>query len=195
MKLSEIFKNPLMILIYLERIKIIKLNDEWYLKILFKRKMKKNLNLKEPLTFNEKLQWLKLYDRNAEYIKMVDKYDAKKYVSDIIGSEYIIPTLGIYSKFEEINFAELPERFVIKCTHDSGGVIICKDKENFDTESARKKINKLLKKNFFYAGREWPYKEIQPRIIVEKYMSDNINDDLIDYKFLCFNGKVKYIFT
>ena len=106
------------------------------------------MDLKKPQTFNEKLQWLKLYDRNPEYTKMVDKYEAKKYVANIIGEEYIIPTLGVYDKFEDINFATLPNQFVIKCTHDSGGLIICKDKTKLNIKEARKKINKYLKTIF-----------------------------------------------
>ena len=176
--------------------KLLKLLPDYiFLKIKYKYKFNKKLDLNNPQTFNEKLQWLKLYDRNPEYTKMVDKYEAKKYVANIIGEEYIIPTLGVYDKFEDINFATLPNQFVIKCTHNSGGLIICKDKTKLNIKEARKKINKSLKRNYFYTGREWPYKNVKPRIIAEQYMEDKKNDELYDYKFMCFNGKVKCSFV
>jgi len=165
--------------------------DKLYLKYKFYKKMKKQLNLDNPQTFNEKLQWLKLYDRNPEYTKMVDKYEVKKYVAEKIGEEYIIPTLGVWNKFEDIDFERLPNQFVLKCTHDSGGVVICKDKSTFDFNAANKKLSRSLKRNYFWKGREWPYKNVKPRIIAEKYISN----DLIDYKFMCFNGNVKCSFV
>ena len=125
---------------------------------------------------------------------MVDKYEAKEYVASIIGEQYIIPTLGIYDTWDEIDFDKLPNQFVIKCTHDSGGVVICKNKDVFDYNKARKIIEKSLRHNFYYAGREWPYKEVKPRIIIEKYMEDNSDHQIRDYKFLCFNGKPKVLY-
>ncbi len=193
-KLINYIKNPDYFLLWLDMKRIITLNDELYLKILYKKIVGKKLNISNPQTFNEKLQWLKINDRKDLYTTMVDKYEAKEYVANIIGEEYIIPTLGIYNKFEDIYFERLPNQFVIKCTHDSGGVVICKDKSNFDIKKAKNKINKCLKKNYYYLGREWPYKNIKPRIIIEKYMEDTKNDDLIDYKIMCFNGKVKCSF-
>ena len=171
------------------------MSDELYLKIWYRQRIGRKLDLKEPKGFNEKIQWLKLYDRNPDYIKMVDKYEAKKYVSSIIGEQYIISTLGIYDKFEDINFEELPNKFVIKCTHDSGGVVICKDKNALDFNKAKKKINKCLKKNYFYEGREWPYKNVKPRIIIEEYMENQDKSELQDYKIMCFNGKAKCSFV
>lgn len=171
------------------------LPDEMYLKIIYLFKMKKKLNLKTPQTYNEKLQWLKINDRKDMYVTMVDKYEVKKYVSTIIGENYIIPTLGIYKKFEEIDFSKLPNQFVIKCTHDSGGVIVVKNKNKFDKEMARKKIKECLKNNFYYYGREWPYKNVEPRIIVEKYMEDKKYHELRDYKFFAFDGKVELMFV
>lgn len=168
--------------------------DRQYLKILYKYRMGKKLNLENPQTFNEKLQWLKIYDRNPEYTKMVDKYEAKKYVEDIIGEQYIIPTLGVWDKFEDIDFDTLPNEFVLKCTHDSGGLVICKDKSKFDIESARKKINHCLKRNYFKNTREWVYKDIKPRIIAEQYMTDDSKDGLRDYKFYVINGKVEFLY-
>jgi len=169
-------------------------SDEKYLKYKFKLVFGKELNLKNPQTFSEKLQWLKIYDRKPIYTTMVDKYEAKKYVADIIGKEYIIPTLGVWNKFEDIDFDKLPSQFVLKCTHDSGGLVICRDKSKFDYKFAKKKINKSLKRNYFWQGREWPYKNVKPRIIAEKYMIDNKTQELRDYKFFCFNGEPKMLF-
>lgn len=156
--------------------------------------MGKKLDLKNPQTFNEKLQWLKLYDRNPEYTKMVDKYEVRKYISEKIGEEYLIPLLGVWDRFDDIDFGKLPDRFVLKCTHDSGGIVICKDKSKLNIEETRKKINKCLKRNFFKLTREWPYKNVNPRIIAEKYMEDSLQGNgLADYKVLCFGGEAKLI--
>lgn len=168
--------------------------DEKFLKQKFECRMGYPLNLKNPLTFNEKLQWLKLHDRRKIYTTMVDKYAAKEYVARIIGKQYIIPTLGVWDNFDEIDFEKLPNRFVLKCTHDSGGLVICKDKKCFDCVAAKKKIMKSLKRNYYYLGREWPYKNVTPRIIAEKYMEDEDGTELKDYKFFCFNGKVKFLY-
>lgn len=157
--------------------------------------MKKRLNLDNPLTFNEKLQWLKLYNRRPEYTKYVDKYEVRSYISEKIGEEYLIPLIGIYNTFNDIDFNKLPNQFVLKCTHDSGGIIICRNKSKLDFKAARKKINKCMRRNYYFYGREWPYKNIKPRIICEKYMGDESGSDLIDYKFMCFNGKAKCIFV
>ena len=169
--------------------------DKLYLRYKYKKYIGKKLNLKNPQTFNEKLQWLKLYDRRDIYTTMVDKYTVKNYVANIIGKEYIIPTLGIYNNFDEIDFDKLPNQFVIKCTHDSGGLVICKDKKNFNIQNARKIINRSLKKNYFYNGREWPYKNVKPRVLIEKYMEDTYTKELRDYKFFCFNGIAKLMFV
>ena len=173
------------------QLKIHCFSDKAYLKAMYYYTFGKRLDLKDPKTFNEKLQWLKLNDRNPLYTTMVDKYAAKEYVKNIIGSEYIIETLGKWDSFDQINFEQLPNQFVLKCTHDSGGLVICRDKSRFDIQEARKKINDSLKRNFFYVGREWPYKNVKPRIIAERYMEDQ-NGDLKDYKFFCFDGKVKF---
>jgi hypothetical protein len=167
--------------------------DSIYLRMLYKRRLGTKLNLKNPQTFNEKLQWLKLYDRKPEYTTMVDKYAVKKYVADKIGEQYIIPTLGVWDKFEDIDFDKLPNQFVLKCTHDSGGLAICKDKSEFDIKAARKKINKSLKRNYYYSGREWPYKNVPRRIIAEKYMTDESGVELKDYKVFNFDGEPKFI--
>ena len=168
--------------------------EEWYLKRQFLKKVGYPLDLDNPKTFNEKLQWLKLHDRNPLYTKMVDKYEAKKYVADIIGEEYIIPTLGVWDHFDEIDFDQLPEQFVLKCTHDSGSIAICKDKATFDKKAAKKKLERGLRYNYYYAGGfEWPYKNVKPRIIAEKFMVDESRTELKDYKIHNFNGKPKII--
>lgn len=170
------------------------MNDEKYLRKRWRAKFGVDLNLDNPQTFNEKLQWLKLHDRNPLYTVMVDKYAAKKYVSDIIGEQYIIPTLGVWESFDDIDFGQLPDQFVLKCTHDSHGLVICRDKSRLDLKSSKKRIIKSLKRNYFYAGREWPYKNVPPRIIAEQYMEDTETSELRDYKFFCFNGKVRALF-
>ncbi len=170
------------------------LPDELLLKILYRQEMGESLNLKDPKKFSEKLQWLKLYNRRSEYTTMVDKYAVKKYIADKIGAEYIIPTLGVWKKPEDIDFDILPNSFVLKTTHGGGGggVVICKDKIAFDKKIAIKKLNNSLKQDIYKTYREWPYKNVPKRIIAEQYVEpDSITNDLLDYKFFCFNGKPK----
>ena len=162
--------------------------DKIYLKWKYRLIIAKKLDLKNPKLLSEKLQWLKLYDRNPIYTKMVDKYEAREYIKDKAGEKYLIPLIGIYDKFDEIDFDKLPNQFVMKCTHDSGGLVICKDKKQLDLKKARKKINKYLKRKYFYVHREWPYKNVKPRIIIEKYMENKNKEDLKEYNFFCFNG-------
>lgn len=162
----------------------------------FKQKMGYPMDWKNPKTFNQKLQWLKVYDRNPLYTTLVDKYEVKKYVADKIGDQHIIPTLGVWDKFDEINFDSLPDQFVLKCTHDSGGLVIVRDKSKFDKESAREMFRVALNRNPYSVTREWPYKNVKPRIIAEQYMEDE-NDaaGLTDYKFFCFNGKPEMLYV
>ncbi len=167
--------------------------DRLFLKILYKKLLGKKLDLRHPKTFNEKIQWLKLHDRKAEYIDIVDKYTVKKWVADKIGEEYIIPTLGVWERFEDIDFDSLPKQFVLKCTHDSGGLIIVKDKSKMDLAEVKNKINKFLNNNFYWVGREWPYKYIKRRIIAEPYLTDESGVELKDYKVFNFNGESKFI--
>lgn len=167
--------------------------DEAYLRIIYKGYMNKPLDLENPNTFNEKLQWLKLHDRKSEYTTMVDKYLAKEYVGAKIGKEYIIPTYGVWDSFEDIDFQKLPEQFVLKCTHDSGGIVICYDKSKLDFSATKKKLNKSLKKKFYYQGREWPYLGIKGRIIAERYINDGSENGVQDYKIHCFNGEPRLI--
>lgn len=167
--------------------------DGVYLKILYRAKLKRKCNIKKPELFNEKLQWLKLYDRKPEYSQMVDKWEVRSYIADLIGEDYLIPSYGVYNSCDEIDVDKLPDAFVIKCTHDSGSVEICTDKNIWDKEKAFANLNKSLKRNYYKAYREWPYINVKPRLIIEEYMHDEESDDLKDYKIMCFNGKVKII--
>lgn len=169
------------------------MSDKTYLQCKWWVNNGKKLDLENPVTFNEKLQWLKLYNRNPMYTTMVDKYEAKKYVANIISDEHIIPTLGIYDSVEDIDFDSLPNQFVLKCTHDSGGIVICQDKTQLNRKEAIKKLRKGLKSNFYWTNREWPYKNVTPRIIAEKYMT-NGDGELRDYKFFCFDGVPRVMF-
>lgn len=195
--IKKILKNPKMFLriIFSKRFFNI-LDDETYLKIKWKLNMGNELNLVEPQTFNEKLQWLKIHDRKPYYSQLVDKYEAKVWAGKIIGEEYIVPNLGVWDTFDEIEFEKLPKQFVLKCTHDSGGLIICRDKNKLDINQARKVVEKSYKRNFYWSGREWPYKNVKPRIIAEKFMSDGRTEEmgLTDFKFFCFNGKPEFIY-
>lgn len=168
--------------------------DSIYIQIYYFAHFKKFCDLKEPSTYNEKLNWLKLHDHNPLYPTLVDKYEAKEYVARIIGNEYIIPTLGVWDTFDDIDFEKLPNQFVLKCTHDSEGLVIVKDKKKLDKNAAKEKIEAALKQNFYYIGREWPYKDVRPRIIAEQYMEDHVDGELRDYKFFCFDGEPKAMF-
>lgn len=168
--------------------------DKMFLQIYYFARFKKFINFKNPTTYNEKLNWLKLKDRKKIYTSLVDKYDVKNEIEKVIGNEYIIPTLGVWNSFDKIDFEKLPDKFVLKCTHDSEGVYIVKDKTKLNIKEASKKINEAMKYNFYYIGREWPYKNIKPRIIAEKYLEDNENGELRDYKFFCFDGKAKLMY-
>lgn len=173
-------------------------DDVKFIKMKWKLHMDYPLNLDNPKTFNEKLQWLKLYNRRPEYTAMVDKYAVKEYVSKIIGSQYVIPTLGVWESPDEIDWERLPARFVLKTTHGGGnaGVVICKDKNTFDKQNAIKRLEKSLKQDISTSLREWPYKNVPRRIIAEKYLEDSANNgDLPDYKFFCFDGEVKALFV
>lgn len=174
------------------------MNDRTFIKWEFFSGMRKFPNLEKPRTFNEKLQWLKLNNIHPEYSQIVDKAEAKGYVKRVLGEEgesIIIPTIGIWDRFDEIDFSSLPNQFVLKTTHDSGGVAVIKDKTSMNFQEVKQKIEKSLKHNFFYEHREYPYKDIKPRIIAEKYMVDESGTELKDYKFFCFNGEPKMLFV
>ena len=170
-----------------------KMPDEEFLKRKFKAYMGKELNLENPTTFNEKLQWIKLYDRKAEYTVMADKHLVKDYVAEKLGAQYIIPTLGVWDDPEDIDFDKLPDRFVLKCNHNSGlGMYICQDKSRMDVKAVKKGLKKGLQEDYYLSSREWPYKDIPRKIIAEAYMED-ASGGLIDYKVHCFGGEPKFI--
>lgn len=170
------------------------LPDGIFLKLLFFGRMAECLNLKNPKTYNEKLQWLKLYYRKSILTSLVDKVEVKKYVANKIGEEYIIPTIGVFNTVEEIDWQTLPKKFVIKCTHDSGGIVVCKDKDNLNIEEAKRILSNGLKRQYFNQNREWPYKNVQRRLICEEYKEDESGYELKDYKWFCFDGVPRALF-
>lgn len=193
-KFLTLLKKPQTILIKLLYLAAPILDDSLYLKLIFRLKVGYRLNLKNPRNFNEKLQWLKLNYRNPNLPMMVDKYEAKIYVGSRIGEEHIIPTLGVWLRFDEIDFDKLPDQFVLKTTHDQGGVVICNNKQEFDVAKAKAKLEKHLKRDLSILSREWPYRKVTPKIIAEKYMVDETTKELRDYKFFCFNGKPELLY-
>ena len=191
---KDILKNPLLLIMTAGHRELLNwMSDETYLKLIFRASMRKKLNLNDPQTYSEKLQWLKLYDRKPLYTQWVDKYQAKSLAQNIIGSEFIIPTIGLWDHFDDIDFKQLPDQFVLKCTHDSHSVVICKDKSALDTDQTKKGLDAFLKRNYYLIGREWPYKDVKPRIIAEKYIDSDTRTGMADYKVHCFNGVPKLI--
>lgn len=194
MKIIEYIKNPRKVIFFLGihgHFKFLK--DRAFINLMYSCRFGKKPNLDEPKSFNEKLQWLKLYYDGNEYRDLVDKYEVKKYVSEKIGSEFIIPTISVWDNAEEIDFNSLPNQFVLKCTHDSGSIVICKNKNTLDKKRAVRKLRNALKNNYYWAGREPFYKKINPRIIAETYLVDESSHDLKDYKVLCFCGEPRFI--
>ena len=171
--------------------------DKLYLTILYYRYFHRLINWRNPKTFNEKLQWLKLYDRRPEYTTYVDKYKVRDYIAKTIGEIYLIPLLGVWNSPDEIDFENLPNQFVLKCNHNSGlGMCICKDKSKLDIEKVKRELRKGLEEDYYLAWREWSYKNVPRKIIAETYMVDNTElSSLRDYKFMCFDGKVKCSFV
>lgn len=169
------------------------LSDKTYLRTAYYLKFGRKLNLKTPQTFNEKLQWLKLNDHRPEYVKMVDKIAMKDYIAERLGAQYAIPTLGTWERIDDIEWGKLPEKFVLKWNHDSGSIVICKDRKSFSKDAAIKKLNHGEKVNGFWYGREWPYKGVKPMILAEPYLEDNKTGELRDYKVFCFNGEAKLL--
>ena len=170
------------------------LPDKVYLQLMYYYHLHKKLNLNHPKTFNEKLQWLKIHDRKDIYTKMVDKVGAKEFVAERIGEKYVIPTIGVWNHPEDINFDELPDKFVIKCAHNSGsGMYICRDKRKMDIEKVRFDLNRGLRENYFLYTREWPYKNVPRRILAEMFLDSGSDEPVDDYKVLCFGGEPKLI--
>ncbi|MHB1314476.1 MAG: ATP-grasp fold amidoligase family protein [Christensenellales bacterium] len=194
MKLSSYLENPSGIIQSLGTRGLLNwMPDEQYIKMIYRLRMGRKLDLADPKGFNEKLQWLKLHDRKPAYAVMADKFGVRDYIAKTIGKEYLVPLLGVWDSAEDICFHDLPRQFVLKCTHDSGSIVICKDKSTFDFEGAKKHLKKSLKKTSFGYGREWPYKNIRPRILCEQYLLDESHTELKDYKVHCFNGLPKII--
>lgn len=170
------------------------LPDKAFLEAAFRARFGRKLDLKNPKTFNEKLQWMKLYNRKPEYTMMVDKYLVREYVQEKLGEEYLIPLLGVWDDPDKIDFDNLPMQFVLKCNHNSGlGMCICKDKNNLDIAQVKNELRKGIEQDYYLTGREWPYKNVPRRIIAEKYMVDESGYELKDYKYYCFDGKVKIV--
>ena len=168
--------------------------DRLYLSIVYYLRLGRRLNLDNPQLFTEKLQWLKLYYHRPECTVMVDKHLAKQWVADRIGDKYVIPSLAVWNRAEDIDIDALPDQFVLKCTHDNGSVVVCKDKATFNLRAAQEKLNRCLRRDFYAQTREWPYKHVPHRIIAEAYL-DAGEEDLMDYKFLCFNGLPKAMYV
>lgn len=168
-------------------------SDEKFIKNRYRETFKKDLNVDNPKTFNEKIQYRILKDRKKIYTKLTDKYIVRGYVESKIGKKYLTQLYGVYESTKEINYENLPNKFVLKCTHDCGSVIICTDKSQIDSNYINKKLKYWLKRNYYYATREYHYKDIKPRIICEEFIGIN-NEPPVDYKFHVFNGKNKKIF-
>lgn len=170
-------------------------SDRLYLSLRYRLFMGKRLELDNPRTFNEKLNWLKLNYHLPVYPHLVDKYEVKQIVADAVGEQYVITTLGVWDSADDIDFGALPDRFVLKCTHDSGGLVVCRDKSTLDTAAARRTLSACMSRNYFGQSREWGYKHVRPRIIAEQYMEDTATGALNDYKFFCFDGvpRVMYV--
>lgn len=205
-KILNFLKNPLILFAHLSRpLK----DDKLYLRILYFCYLQKFLNLKNPRTFNEKLQWLKLYNHNPLYTKLVDKIEVRSYIDNILGPGHTFPLLGTWDKPEDIDFDSLPNEFVLKCNHNSAvGMAICMDKNNgvytkahgcdkikITKEQVIKGLHEGLSQDFFRGGREWPYKNVKRRILAEAFMKSEDGEPLKDYKILCFNGEPKYIWV
>lgn len=195
-QLIKVVKNPMILLSRIVMLEVVskQLSDVTYLKWEYYLRTGKHLDLDHPKTFNEKIQWLKLHNTSEECTRSVDKYEVRQLIAEKIGGEYLIPKLGCWESFEDIDFDKLPNQFVLKCTHDSGSVVICRDKSSFNKRAAMAKLETAMKHNFFWRGREYPYKNVKPRIICERLMKDNKSDDLVDYKFFCFDGQPKVLF-
>lgn len=172
-----------------------RMSDESFLKKKYYSEIGKELNLSNPKSFNEKLQWMKLNNRDSQFTKMVDKYEVRKIVSEKIGEEYLIPLIGVWNNPDEIDFDKLPNQFVLKCNHNSGlGMIICEDKSKLNIKKVKKDLKKGLKQDYYLTGREWPYKNVERKIVAEKFMKNSDSSELKDYKFLCFNGHAELMY-
>lgn len=173
------------------------MSDETFLRFYYPLVMGSRLELEHPRSYSEKLQWLKLHDRRDIYTDMVDKVSAKEFIADRVGREHVIPTLGVWEHFDEIDFERLPDSFVLKCSHDSGGMVKCESKASFQTEAARSLLESRLSKSYYLRFREWPYKNVRPRLLAETYLVEDPAvgpAPLCDYKFFCFNGEPRLMY-
>ncbi len=192
-RLKYFLKNPKMLIVLWGSKGFLNwIPDRQYLQLVYRIMMRKKLNIDSPATFNEKLQWLKLNDRNPAYTTYVDKYEVRTHVAEKIGENYLVPLLHVFDSVEQVDWDSLPHKFALKWSHGSGTNIICTDKDKLDIKSAQIKLEKWRGINWYWYGREWPYKDIKPRIVCEKFISD-LDQVPDDYKVLCFNGKAKLI--
>ena len=195
-KIEPFFRQPRVLLSYaLKRGLFNWMDDEEYLKFIWMIRMGYPLDLDNPRTFNEKIQWLKLHDHNPIYTTMADKYAAKKFIADRVGEEYVVPNYGVWEYFDEIDFDKLPDKFVLKTTHDNDSVVVVRDKNNFDKAAAKRFLHRHLRTNHYWWWREWVYKNIPPRIIAEELLEEGNNDTINDYKFFCFDGEPKFSYV
>ena len=172
-----------------------RMDDETYIRRVYRYALGCEPDLEHPKTFNEKLNWMKLHDRNPLYTQLVDKYEVKQFVAERIGAEYVVPLLGgPWDSVDEIDFDKLPEQFVLKCTHDSGSVVVCRDSSVFDREAAKAKLSRALRRNYYWSNREWPYRDVKPRVIAEAFLDCGDASDLLDYKCFCFHGEPKILY-
>lgn len=194
MRLLNAIKDPSKVILYLaEKGYFDRKSDEKYLRLKYRAKMGKKLELDEPRTFNEKLQWLKLHDRRPEYTVMVDKHRVREYISEKLGAQYLIEQLGVWDSPDEIDFAALPDRFVMKCNHNSGlGMCICTDKASLDMERVKAELRKGLEQDYYLTGREWPYQDVPRKIVAEQFLESD-GGGLTDHKIHCFNGVPRFI--
>ena len=170
------------------------MSDRYFIKVFWRQMMGYSLDLEHPMTFNEKIQWMKLNDHNPRYPDLIDKLKVKEWVKEIIGVQYIIPTLAVYDTPNGITLEDLPDQFVLKCNHDSGGIVICKDKSAFDLDKAKQILWKSFNRNFYEEYREWPYSMIEKKVFAESYIIDSKSQDLPDYKLFTFGGVPHYMF-
>lgn len=194
--IGRIKENPKRIVAYVNATGALNfLPEKSVVKILWWTKTGKWLDVGNPKTFNEKLQWLKINNHNPKLTTLVDKYLVRGYIRDLLGEEYLIPLIGCWDNLDEIDFDSLPDQFVLKCNHNAAiGLCVCRDKKVLNADKVKKELRRGLSSNFYYSSREWAYKNVQRRIICEKYMEDGSGNGLRDYKFFCFNGEAKFIY-
>lgn len=193
-KLGEWVRNPRLVLLHILKWKLCRmLPDKAFVAIKYWVVAKRKLNLSNPVFYNEKIQWLKLYDRKPLYSQLVDKVDVRSYVAERVGSQYLIPQLGVYDSVDQIDWDSLPMQCVFKANHTSGDVLICTDTQTMDREKTKQEISHWLEKNYYWYNREWPYKDVRPRIVCEPYLVDESGYELKDYKIYVFNGVPKLI--